>query len=80
MSINLPISHSLFFSLAETLQGEDRKQMTSRPNDREGTLTGTVVYICGDAQGSQSPEFTRIVRDLSTLGESVHIEVHLRAM
>jgi hypothetical protein len=50
--------------------------MTSRPNDREGTLSGTVVCICGNALESQSPEFTRIVRDLSTLGESVHIEVH----
>ena len=50
--------------------------MTSRSNDREGTLTGTVVCICGDAQGSQFPEFTHIIRDLSTLGESVHIKVH----
>ena len=50
--------------------------MTSRPNDREGTLTSTVVCICGDVLESQSPEFTCIVHDLSTLGESVHIEVH----
>ena len=50
--------------------------MTSRPNDREGTLTGTVVCICDNVQGSQFPEFTCIVHNLSTLSESVHIEVH----
>ena len=50
--------------------------MTSRPDDREGTLIGTVVCICGNAQGSQSPELTHIVHNLSTLSESVHIKVH----
>jgi hypothetical protein len=45
MSINLPVSHSLFFSLAETLQGEDRKQITSRPNDREGTLHQEKIHL-----------------------------------